>query len=82
MKDINYINSLIILQKLLDEQMNISLNLNKFEDIYNFYYQEFYKIEITTFDNSYIKLSLLKDLLSFVDCKKSLEKNNLKSKIF
>ena len=82
-EDINYINSLIILQKLLDEQMNISLNLDKFEDIYNFYYQEFHKIEITTFDNSYIKLSLLKDLLSFVDCKKNLlEKNNFKNQKF
>ena len=63
--------------------MNISLNLDKFEDIYNFYYQEFYKTEITTFDNTYIKLSLLKDLLSFVECKKNLsEKNNFKNQKF
>ena len=52
---------------MLDEQKFISLDLNKFEEIYNFYYQEFYKTEIVAFDNSYIKLSLLEDLIPFLE---------------
>ena len=71
-KDVNYINSLVIVHKLLDEQKFISLDLNKFEEIYNFYYQEFYKTEIVAFDNSYIKLSLLEDLIPFLEKEKKI----------
>ena len=79
-KDVNYINSLVIVHKLLDEQKFISLDLNKFEEIYNFYYQEFYKTEIVAFDNSYIKLSLLEDLIPFLEKeKKILEKYSIQT---
>lgn len=80
---IEYLNSLIILEKLLDEQMNIAFKLDKFDEIYNFLYETFCNVDLVTVDNTSIKLLFFSDMMKFIDeMKPSLNKNNFKNKKF
>ena len=62
---ISIINSIIIVEKLLDQQYNISKNLKKFDEIYKFFFNTFSKADIVTFDNSNLKISFLIDIFNF-----------------
>ena len=77
---ISIINSIIIVEKLLDQQYNISKNLKKFDEIYNFF-NTFSKADIVTFDNSNLKISFLIDIFNFLkEMKNFLDENNFKMK--
>ena len=59
---INYINSLVIINKLLEEQKNISRNPKLFDESYKFFYETFCDIDIISFDNSDLKILFLTDM--------------------
>ena len=81
--EISFINSIIIIEKLLDQQYNISMNLKKFDEIYKFFLDTFSKADIVTFDNSNLKISFLIDIFNFLkEMKNFLEENNFKNEKF
>ena len=61
---INYINSLVIINKLLEEQLNISKNPELFDKSYKFFYETFSNIDIISFDNSDLKILFLTDMFN------------------
>lgn len=69
---ISYINSLVIFNKLLEEQLNISQNYEQFDEIYKFFFENFCEINIITFDNSNLKILFLANIFNIFN------QNNLK----
>ena len=61
---INYINSLVIINKLLEEQLNISRNPKLFDESYKFFYETFSDIDIISFDNFDLKILFLTDMFN------------------
>lgn len=61
---INYINSLVIINKLLEEQSNISQNSKQFDEAYKFFYDTFCDVDIISFDNSNLKILFLTDIFN------------------
>ena len=74
---ISYLNSLVIFNKLLEEQLNISQNSKQFDEIYKFFYENFCDIEIIAFDNSNLKILFLTDIFNIIDQFKSKHTNHL-----
>ena len=68
---ISYLNSLVIFNKLLEEQLYISQNSKQFDEIYKFFYENFCDIEIIAFDNSNLKILFLTDIFNIIDQFKS-----------
>ena len=64
---ISYLNSLVIFNKLLEEQLNISQNSKQFDEIYKFFYENFCDIDIIAFDNSNLKILFLTDIFNIID---------------
>jgi hypothetical protein len=64
---INYINSLVIINKLLEEQLNISQNPKQFDESYKFFYETFCDVDIISFDNSDLKILFLTDMFNIYD---------------